>query len=439
MICRNIKKKIWRFRAEEMKESCQNLPNPVRGWYAVYTFWAEQKIVPEELKWSLREGETVALVLLDIGAFRDRPLDIQALENIRNILRFFEDYKRDVIFRPVYDREGKGLQHEPEVFSLVLTHLQQLGELLSVESYSVFVFQGLLVGSWGEMHTSRYLSEECLKEMWNTMRRYLNREIMTAVRTPAQWRSLIDESEYQKRDFHDTGFFDDGIFGSPSHLGTFGTMTREAAGWKNSWNRKEELNFLEQINRNLPCGGEAVSRKTADLEDNTEPLSADAVLDEMKKMHLVYLNHVYDPEILEGWKKQFPEASGVWKESSLYEYTGAHLGYRFTVKEVEIQILRSRKLRFMITIENSGFGSLCQEAELFLTVQSQKESREYHIPYDIRQLAGEETVTAEVTVKAMEAKVYLRVQRKKDKRTIYFADQKNADSLYLGCLHSETL
>ena len=56
----------------------------------------------------LREGETLALVLVDIGGFRERPLDLAALENIRKILAFFEQNQRDVIFRPVYDREGKG-------------------------------------------------------------------------------------------------------------------------------------------------------------------------------------------------------------------------------------------------------------------------------------------------------------------------------------------
>lgn len=438
---RSFKRRKWKFYPENqnLEEFCQNPLNPVRGWYAVYTFPVEQKIVPEELKWSLREGETTVLVLLDIGVFRDRPLDIQALDNVRNILQFFEDYRRDVILRPVYDREGKGLQHEPENFSLVLTHLQQLGELLSSESYSVFVFQGLLVGSWGEMHTSRYLSEECLREMWNTLRSRLNKDIVTAVRTPAQWRTLIEESEYQKKEFHATGIFDDGIFGSLSHLGTFGTMMREAAGWKNPWNRKEELDFLEYINGCLPCGGEVVARTTAGVEEDTEAVNTDSVLGEMKKMRLVYLNHVYDAEILEQWKKQILEVSGVWNGASLYEYAGAHLGYRFTIKKAEIQVLRPRRLRFLFTIENSGFGSLCQEAELLLTVQNAEKSREYHIPYDIRRLPGGEMAAVEVTAEAMEGKVYLRLQRKKDKRTIYFVSQKNADSLYLGCLHSENL
>ena len=82
MIWNCIKRQNWEFHPEPLEESRWNPLNPARGWYAVYTFQAEQKIDPEELKWSLREGETVALALLDIGAFRDRPLDKQALDNI---------------------------------------------------------------------------------------------------------------------------------------------------------------------------------------------------------------------------------------------------------------------------------------------------------------------------------------------------------------------
>lgn len=439
MIWKDIKGQVWKFREEKFEESCESLQNPVRGWYSVFTFQAEQKINQEELKWSLQEDETLALVILDIGEFRDKLLDYQALQNIRDILGFFENYKRDVIFRPVYDREGKGMQHEPDDFSLVLAHLQQLGQLLSAECYSVFVFQGMLVGSWGEMHTSKYLSEECQKKMWGILRNCLNENIMMAVRTPAQWRNLVDENDYQKSNFYRTGIFDDGIMGSLSHLGTFGTMTKEAAGWKNAWNRKEELDFLEHMNQMLSYGGEAVDAETASAED-TEVLTADAVVDEMKKLHLVYLNHVHDRKILDKWKNQFLEGYGVWSGKSLYEYVGSHLGYRFMVKKVEIQLRRFRKMKFVITVENMGFGSLSQDAELLLIIQKEKEAkpREYLFSCDIRKWQGGICTEVEVTTEAEEAKVYIRMQRKKDKRTIYFAGQKNTDGLYLGCLYFES-
>ena len=70
--------------------------------------------------------------LLDLQKFREKPLDEQAIYNIKTILYFFASHKKDVILRPVYDREGKGLEAEPESFELVLTHLIHIGEELRV-------------------------------------------------------------------------------------------------------------------------------------------------------------------------------------------------------------------------------------------------------------------------------------------------------------------
>ena len=438
MIWNSIKHKNWKFRPETLEESRWNPPNPARGWYAVYTFLAEQKIDPEELKWSLREGETVALVLLDIGAFRDRFLDKEALDNIREILLFFKNYKRDVIFRPVYDREGNGLLHEPDAFETVLTHLRQIGELLAVTEHSVFVWQGLLVGSWGEMHTSKYLSEDCLKQMRNCIQLCLGEDIYLAVRTPAQWRMLVEEDEYQKGNFGRIGIFDDGIFGSFSHLGTFGTMTCEAAGWKNVWNRKEELDFLEKITEFSPCGGEVVASETAGIEAESE-LPVQNILAEMQQMHLSYLNSVHDSRILECWKKQYLETDDIWDGSSLYEYAGAHLGYRFTVKNVEVQFRHFHKVKFRITVENSGFGSFLQDAELFLIMQGEAVTKEYPVPVEIREWKSGNIAIVKVAAEEMKSDIYIRMQRKKDRYPIYFAGQKNTDSLYLGCLYPENI
>ena len=102
-----MNKNNWVFQQVELIESNVCLENPGRGWYGIYTFVVQDSINPEELRWSLREGESLALVLLDIYKYRSMPLDRTALENIRNILSFFMQYEKDVILRPVYETEGK--------------------------------------------------------------------------------------------------------------------------------------------------------------------------------------------------------------------------------------------------------------------------------------------------------------------------------------------
>ena len=79
-----INRKGWDFRQAELAESLDEPENPGRGWYGIYTFMVEQSIDPGELRWSLRQGESLALVLLDIHAYRSKLLDEDALGNIRN-------------------------------------------------------------------------------------------------------------------------------------------------------------------------------------------------------------------------------------------------------------------------------------------------------------------------------------------------------------------
>lgn len=429
MIWKNTKKQIWKFRSEKLEESRQALLNPARGWYSVYTFCVEQKIKPEELKWSLREDETVALVLLDIVAFRDRPLDIQALDNIRDILRFFEDYKKDVVFRPVYDREGKGQQHEPEDFSLVLTHLRQIGELLSVERYSVFVFQGLLVGSWGEMHTSRYLSEDCLIQLWNCINPYLKENnIYLAVRTPVQWRIIAGDEKFFLQNL---ALFDDGILGSMTHLGTFGTMTKEAAGWKIPWMRRDELPFADWLTGETPCGGEVTI-----CEGEKREYTVDFILNELQILHITYLNSAYNMKILNSWKKITYNTSDIWNGCSLYEYIGKHLGYRLVVKRMKIDFLRYGKVKFIIEIKNTGFSRIFQETQLFLVIKNKSIQKRIPVLLDVRKIYSGNTGQATVVTETIESDIFLELYQKENGRTIQFANKNSEGRVYLGHLYN---
>ena len=54
----------------------------------------------------------------------------------------------------------------------------------------IFVFQGMLIGNWGEMHTSRFLAPTKLKELWKILQEELKQEVFYAVRKPSQWRLL---------------------------------------------------------------------------------------------------------------------------------------------------------------------------------------------------------------------------------------------------------
>ena len=143
-----VKEKTWNFVPEDLTETTEELKNPARGWYQIYTFLAEQEPEFEEFKWSLDRQDTLALVLIDIGSFRKMDLDETVLERIRRILDFFEENRYDCIVRVVYDHEGRALVREPADFAQVQRHMQQIGDLIGRQASSVFIFQGMLLGNW---------------------------------------------------------------------------------------------------------------------------------------------------------------------------------------------------------------------------------------------------------------------------------------------------
>ena len=128
------------------------------------------------------------------------------------------------------------------------------------------------------------------------------------------------------------------------------------------------------------------------------------------------------------------EGPGIWQGHSLYDYIGSHLGYRLTVKCVKMKITWFGKAEFIIEIENTGFGRLFQEAELFLTIESEKIRKEIPVSIDLREIFPGTTVQGKAVTEPVPGKVFLRAQRKKDGQNIRFANKNSAESFCIGAL-----
>lgn len=113
------------------------------------------------------------------------------------------------------------------------------------------------------------------------------------------------------------------------------------------------------------------------------------------------------------------------------------MGYRLTVTNAEMRPLRRGKAEFVIEIENTGFGKMFQETELFLTVENENEIRVVSVSINLREIQAGSRKCGKAVIDLMEGRVFLKLQRKKDGRIIYFANKYSADNLYLGSLHRE--
>ena len=415
----------WEFHPAELQETTEQLKNPARGWYTIYPFLLEEEPDFKELFWCLRKKETLALVIINIGAYRELRLDVQALKRIRSILSFFRQHSYDVILRLTYDHEGNAVEREPFFFKQVAEHMEQLAPVIKEFSDVIFISQGLLIGNWGEMHTSRFVAPEKMKHLWGILQYDLHKGPYLAVRRPSMWRILHPEScGKPELKVDTTGLFDDAMFGSDSHMGTFGIKSKESAGWEENWSRKDELEFEYELCKYVPNGGEVVCG-----ENYTENFTPESTLEVLRQMHVTYLNQAYDEKILNLWKQWN------WQNGSFYDYVGQHLGYRFVIRNVEVLPEEQKnKLSVIVSIENTGFANCYQEAEVMLErIDVLGRQEIFKFATDIRTWDSGTTKRISCIIDMAVGELYLRVCRKSDDRMIYFANRtEETGRVYLG-------
>ena len=419
----------WKFSQAEFVEDARILDNPGRGWYLLHSFAADEPINEEELKWCICKEHKLALVLIDIGKYRNIPLDIEALTNIGAILRFFNCAGQEVILRIVYDRIGKGIEREPTLMNMILRHMNQIGPVIEVHADCIYTLQGLFIGSWGEMHNTKFLKAESLEKLAVTLWKATRGSCYMAVRRPVQWRYVIPEemAADSKGQAGRLGLFDDGMLGSDSHLGTFGVQPRKEAGWQEAWMRDEELEFDNRQSRLAPIGGEAL------MGAREQALPFSEVIKTFRRMGVSYLHSVHDPRLISHWKEnQYVNEKG--QEMSQFDYIGNHLGYRFVVRKADI--LAAKRMTLSIEIANVGFSGIYEETEVYLILEdSGKGKRKIILNEDARTWYGSQTVTISRVLDIIDMKscsVYLGMRRCKDGCDILFANEGADDVVYLG-------
>ena len=405
-------RKMPRFKSEKFCEITDELHGPFRGWYRIYSFCAETAPDLEELIWCLSEDESCALVLIDIGAYKDRDLDEKALFHVQEILRFFDEQKKDILLRVVYDREGKGTEHEPSLLSRVIMHIEQLGPVIQRFHNRIVFFEGMLVGSWGEMHGSRFLTQKNMLILNDALERR-TAGIVRAVRRPVQWRMLHPAPpEVGCR----VALYNDAIFGSDTDLGTYAAAGCDSEDWAEPWTAERELEFEEHLGGFVPQCGEAV------FGEECRNYTLDSTVERLQKMHLTCLNGVYDEKILSLWKEWTWDHPDVWQGMNGYDYIGRHLGYRFYVKDAAVHF-GAELCEVTLTIRNVGFSGFYQEAEALLVLTDEAGHRsEYLTDWDARMWKRGENHSISWKIPYRKGRLYLLVRRKWDHEPIRFAN-----------------
>ena len=368
-----------------------NLPDA--GFYRIHGFLLSDDMdcaqqVRESFSWD--EDTRLSLVEINLQNYRDRALNLQVLSLLFGELRTLD---RQYIVRFVYDWDGKNMEVEPTNRHTVEEHMQQAMVVLEGNQDIILTLQGLFVGNWGEMNGTRYTGAENWQALFDTLfqatSNFPDGPFFLAVRTPAQWRasvnwagSVADTLSADPR-ARWLGLFNDGMLGSESDLGTYGTG--DGSDPLSSWSREQELAFQDELCRLVPNGGEVVK----DTPYNDFPAAVKA----LSRMHVTYLNRDYDKAVLDKWAAATVEEPGPWQGMDGLTYMERHLGYRYAVSAADLHYDYWRNaLSGTVTLENQGFAPAYVSLKTELYLEDSNRSRwplnaGGEMP-DLRQLAG---------------------------------------------------
>ncbi len=423
------------FKTADLTETDSRLCNPNRGFYQMFSMCMGEAVDYTIFEQCLVKEESLVLLMVELSHYREQPIEDAALAKLGETIAFFASHGKHLIVRAAYDTKGQANCVEPEDFDLVKTHLKQIFSVLADYEQYIFVYQGLLVGNWGEMHGTKHLTRHHLAELAQIADEYLPEKVYLAVRKPAQYRTLRTHfSEQAIAGECRIGLFDDAILSSRTDLGTY--SDGEATRYDCAWSREKELAFIQKLCVNVPLGGETV------LGDNyVKSMQPQAIIDCLAMMHVTYLNRLYDTQMLD-YFKSLPMKKGVFKNKKLYDYIEAHLGYRYLVKNaglVKKGETKAESMKLKIEIANVGFACAYNEIEVFLAACFQSEKKMIRLG-NLQEIGSGESKCYHVTpgdfdMDCSGQKIKLFVCAKDcSGGEIFFANEMTKDGVFLGTL-----
>lgn len=408
----------------DYSEKKNKLVNPLRGFYKIFYFDINETPDYSFLEAEDDKSQKLAMALVDISSVKDASIDEKCRENLRNILKFFVSKNKDVILRFAYDHQGKAMEKEPSSFKTVLKHAEELIEAVNEYPEGIFIIQGLLLGNWGEMHSSRYITDQKLSELYDVYKKS-DSNIFLSVRKPLQWRMLnLDYAKTGSMENIRTGIFDDGMFGSDTDLGTFGNESKNDVGYRCEWNAKEEREFLNTISLKYPVGGEVV------LDKVKEP-DISFMISALKDTGVTYLNSEHDKDLLSLWKQTRFTGNGIFNGESVYDYVDAHLGYRFVIESVKAKKDRNGIITVTADIKNTGFAPVYFNCDVYLEISDGIESETHAIKPGLNGLNSGEKKTISASFKKQTGLITMYAKRSDNNETVYFASDFNEEGKVL--------
>jgi hypothetical protein len=321
--------------------SAEDFRNPERGYYVGLDL-----LDGNDAAWVRSSGHTLAIALVNLQDYLDRPLDAALLDALRAGFADVRSAGIKVIVRFAYNYDSGGADAERD---LVLRHIDQLAPLLWDNADVISVVQAGFIGAWGEWHSSASGLDN------DTDRGMILRALLDAlppsrtvqIRTPMFKEAIfpggpLDPSEaWSGEDRARVGHHNDCFLASASDYGTFASPIAE---WED---------YVELDGRFLPVGGETC-RLNAPKTDCAQALQY------MSDQHWSYLNEEYNQTVL-----------GTWVNQGCAADVSRQLGYRLSLVSATLSesVAPGGVLEVKLEVDNAGFSAPFNPRPIILVVR----------------------------------------------------------------------
>ena len=321
--------------------SAEDFRNPERGYYVTFDLLAGN-----DAGWVRSSGHTLALAIVRLDDYLDRPLDAALLGALRAGFADVRSSGIKVVLRFAYNDDGGGADAQRD---LMLTHIDQLAPVLRDNADVISVVQAGFIGAWGEWHSSASGLDN------NTDRGIILRALLDAVprsrtvqiRTPMYKEAIfpggpLDPAEAWSGERRArVGHHNDCFLASATDYGTFDSPIAE---WED---------YVELDGRYLPVGGE-----TCHL--NAPKTDCAQALEYMRDQHWSYLNEEYNQTVLDTWVDQ-----------GCADPVSRRLGYRLSLVSATLSeaVAPGGVLEVKLEIDNQGFSAPFNSRPIFLVVR----------------------------------------------------------------------
>jgi hypothetical protein len=318
------------------RPSESHFANPERGFYSTRT--TVQMTGLEKLR---EQGISLVLVEMDLRAFKERDLTREKLDELGAALAAARQAGLKVIFRAAYGFTDRDYRADPKDLDRILSHVRQIGVVLTENADALFAVQAGFLGPWGEWHDSNWGDPPSLDVRRATLFALLEAvpaPIPIQVRRPMFIRDIFatETEAFAGAKLSRIGWHDDAFLAMPDDMGTY---------VEPAWDRERELRWCEHLDRQAPFGGETVG-----LSEST-PI--EEVVREMELLHLSYLNIAYHPKTLQRWRES------QYRGENAFKYIEGRIGYRLVARKLRYspEARAGGRLSFELTLTNAGFAS----------------------------------------------------------------------------------